>query len=228
MKYAVIGTGKTGRAILDLLPKNDVALVCNSRNPVTLDALTKADIGIVFVPGHAFGDMLPLLLEAKRPLVIGTTGYAWPADLDEKLRALNVPWIIGQNFSLGLNVMRHFAERIREALNALRTEPAHLAIVEKHHIHKIDAPSGTALYIAQSLDFSPQKIESIREGDAKGTHTVSFDWPHDRILLTHEALDRAAFAEGVFLACGKVSRLKPGLHSFENLADDMIEKSVKG
>jgi 4-hydroxy-tetrahydrodipicolinate reductase len=228
MKYAVIGTGKTGQAILNLLPGQDVVAASNSRNPVTLDTLARADVGIVFVPAKALGDMLPLLLEAKKPLVIGTTGYAWPMDLDQKLRGLNVPWIIGQNFSLGLNVMRYFSERIKQSMNALKPGQAQLGIVEKHHIHKLDAPSGTALYIAGALDFPPQDIASIREGDAKGTHTVSFDWPHDRISLTHEALDRAAFAEGVLLACDKILHLTAGLHSFERLADDMIENAVEG
>ncbi|MGB9153928.1 MAG: dihydrodipicolinate reductase C-terminal domain-containing protein [Alphaproteobacteria bacterium] len=228
MKYAVIGTGKTGQAILDLLPAPDVVAVFNSRNPVTVEKLRQADVGIVFVPGKALGEMLPLLLEAKMPLVIGTTGYAWPVDLDAKLRAMNMPWIIGQNFSVGLNVMRYFSERIKQSLNALKPKQAQLSIVEKHHIHKVDAPSGTAIYIARALDVPPENIASIREGDVKGTHTVSFDWPHDRISVTHEALDRAAFAEGVVLACNQIHKLTAGLHDFEKLADDMIRNAVKG
>jgi 4-hydroxy-tetrahydrodipicolinate reductase len=228
MKYAVIGTGKTGNAVLKLLPEKDIVAVCNTRNPVTLDKLRGVDVGVVFVPGVALDQVLPVLLASKMPMVVGTTGYPWPEDFDQTLKNLNVPWIIGQNFSLGLNVMRYYARRIMQSLEALKPGQMKLGITEKHHIHKLDAPSGTALYIAQSLGFPPNDIASIREGDAKGTHSVSFDWPHDRITLSHEALDRIAFAEGVLLACGHISRLTPGLHCFEKLADDRIEESQKG
>ena len=228
MKYAVIGTGKTGQAVLDALPPADVVAVCNSRNPVTAEKLKHADVGIVFVPGKGMPDMLPLLLESRKPMVVGTTGYDWPVDLDKQLKALNVSWVIGQNFSLGLNVMRYYAQRIKQTLNALRPDKLQLRLTEAHHIHKLDAPSGTALYIGQALDFPPKEIVSIREGDVKGTHSVFFDWPQDRITLTHEALDRGAFAEGVVQACAQTPALAAGLHNFENLADTLIENSLKG
>jgi 4-hydroxy-tetrahydrodipicolinate reductase len=124
--------------------------------------------------------------------------------------------------------MRYYAQRIKESLNALRPNQLHLGLTEKHHIHKLDAPSGTAIFIAGSLAFPKEEIVSVREGDVKGTHTVSYDWPHDRILLTHEALDRAAFAEGVVLACAQAPRLTAGLHHFETLADNILETSTKG
>ncbi|MDR3449821.1 MAG: dihydrodipicolinate reductase C-terminal domain-containing protein [Alphaproteobacteria bacterium] len=228
MKYAVIGTGKTGQAIADRLPPQDIAALCNSRNPVTLDKLKNADAGIVFVPGPALASLLPLLIESRLPLVIGTTGYPWPADLDAQLRQAGTAWIIGQNFSLGLNVMRYYAQRLKQSLNALRPGALQLGLSETHHIHKLDAPSGTALYIAGALDFPADEIESVREGDAKGTHSVTYGWPHDHITLTHEALDRAAFAEGVLLACAEIAGLEPGLHRFEKLADNKIENSLKG
>ena len=228
MKYAVIGTGKTGQAVLDALPQTEIVAVCNSRNPVTVEKLEQADVGIVFVPGIAMQETLPLLLQSRKPMVVGTTGYNWPVDLDAQLKAHNVAWIIGQNFSLGLNVMRYYAQRIKQTLNALRPDQLQLRLTESHHIHKLDAPSGTALYIAQALAFPPKEIVSIREGDVKGTHSVYFDWPQDRITLTHEALDRAAFAEGVILACAQAPQLGAGLHSFEKLADTLIENSLKG
>ena len=227
MKYAVIGTGKTGQAVLDMLPKQDVVAVCNSRNPVTLEILHKCDTGIVFVAGKSFGDILPLLLESKIPLVIGTTGYAWPENLDAELRAANTPWIIGQSFSLGLNVMRYFAEQIQQSLDALVPQQIQMGMSETHHIHKLDAPSGTALYLAKALHFPREKIDSIREGDVKGTHTISFNLQNDRILLTHEAIDRAAFAEGVIQSCEYIKNLSAGLHFCEQLMDVRIRKAVR-
>jgi 4-hydroxy-tetrahydrodipicolinate reductase len=227
MKYALIGNGKTGQVILDSLPQKDVVAVCNIDNPASADKLRQADVGIVFVPGVAMGDLMPVLFESRIPMVIGTTGYVWPKELDQKLKNLKTPWIIGQNFSIGLNVMRYFSERIKVALNALRPGQLRLGIAETHHVHKLDAPSGTALYLAKTLDFPPEDIKSIREGEVKGMHTVVYDWPNDRLSLTHEVLDRAAFAEGVVLACSHASRLAPGLHLFEKLADDLIESGKK-
>jgi 4-hydroxy-tetrahydrodipicolinate reductase len=228
MKVAVIGTGKTGQAIQDLLPEGDIVAVCNSRNPVTADKIAKADVGIVFVPAHALTAMLSELIASRKPMIVGTTGFEWPHDIDQQLKATGVAWIVGPNFSIGLNVMRYFAQRIQSTLNALRDEPARLAIHEKHHTHKLDAPSGTALSLAKALAVPTDEIMAVREGDAKGAHTVSFDWPHDRISLTHETLDRAAFAEGVLLACAHISAQKSGLHFFETLADDMSRKVDRG
>ncbi|MDE2029805.1 MAG: hypothetical protein KGI97_04480 [Alphaproteobacteria bacterium] len=228
MKYALIGTGKTGQAIRDAIPERDLAGVFNTRNPATVEGLRQADAGIVFVPGPAFAALMPVLLDSRLPLVIGTTGFAWPDDLDARLKSANTAWIVGSNFSLGLNVMRFFAQRIKTALDALKPGGMKLGIAEKHHIHKLDAPSGTALYLAQALGFPAQDIAVAREGDAKGTHTVSFALAHDAISITHEAHDRAAFAEGVLLACDKIGRLPPGLHIFETLVDDILLPLTKG
>lgn len=228
MKYAVIGTGKTGHTIIDLLPKTDIVAVCNSKNPATKEKVKGADVGIVFVPGNVMGGMLPVLLDLGIPLVIGTTGFEWPKTLDQQLKAKNTAWILGRNFSISLNVMRYYAERIKKSLLSLNPKETKLSISETHHIHKIDAPSGTAIYIANALGVPQEQIESIREGDAKGLHTVTFDWPGDRILLTHEALDRKPFGEGAILAATHIKNMRSGLHDFEKLADTLIENGLKG
>ncbi len=226
MKFTIIGSGKTGQAVIDALPPQDVVGVFNSRHPVTVDALRKADVAVVFVPAKAFADMVPLFMEARTPLVIGTTGYEWPQDIDARLRAAGIVWVAGQNFSLGLNVMRYYGQRIKQTLNALRPSALKMRINEIHHVHKLDAPSGTALYIAKSLDFPRSDITAVREGEVKGIHTVHFDWPHEIISLAHESLDRGIYAEGVLLACEGIKNLSAGLHFFENMADDIIEQSL--
>ncbi len=228
MKYAVIGTGKTGGVVLNSLPRDDISAVFNEENPVTEQKLKKADVGIVFIPGQPMRYLLPLLLDSRVPMVIGTTGYEWPKDLDAQLKERRVPWIIGRNFSIGLNVMRHFSGKIKKAMNALRPGQLNMSLTETHHIHKVDAPSGTALYLAGALDFPEKDIRSIREGEVIGIHAVSFDWPNDRVSIAHEALDRKIYAEGVKLACEHITRLPPGLHSFEKLADDLINAEREG
>jgi len=223
MKYAVIGTGKTGGVVLESLPAEDVIAVFNEESPVTEPKLKKADVGIVFVPGQPMRYLLPLLLDSGVPMVIGTTGCEWPSDLDAQLKKRKTPWIIGMNFSIGLNVMRHFAVRVKAAMNKLRPDALQLGITETHHIHKVDAPSGTAIKLAEYIDFPIEKIKAIREGEVTGTHTIDFGWPNERLSITHEAFNRTIYAEGVRLACEKIKGLPPGLHTFEKLADDLIE-----
>lgn len=225
MKYAVIGTGKTGGVVLESLPAEDVVAVFNEESPVTEPKLKKADVGIVFVPGNSMHYLMPLLLDSGVPMIVGSTGYEWPTDLDAQLKQRNTAWIIGMNFSIGLNVMRHFAERIKKAMNALRPGDLQMGLTETHHIHKVDAPSGTAIYLAKTLDFPKKDIKAIREGEVIGIHTVNYDWPNDRVLLTHEAFNRTIYAEGVKLSCERIKGLPPGLHTFEGLADTIIQKA---
>jgi len=223
MKYAVMGSGKTGQAVIDMLPKEDIIAICNTKNPVTKEKLVGADVGIVFIPGKAMDELMPIMMEIDMPLVIGTTGYDWPQDLDAHLKSKGKTWVLGQNFSIGLNVMRYYSERLKRSLEALIPEKVNTGIVEIHHVHKLDAPSGTSIYIAESLNFPKADIKSLREGDAKGTHTVSFTLPYDSVSITHEAQSRAAFAEGVVMACARICELPSGLHRFEKLADSLIE-----
>ncbi|MDD3288895.1 MAG: dihydrodipicolinate reductase C-terminal domain-containing protein [Alphaproteobacteria bacterium] len=227
MKYAIIGTGKTGGKVLDMLPKKDVVIACDINTEPTLENTKDADVVIVFVPGNAMAGLFPLLLKMKKPMVIGTTGYTWPEDLDKTLKATGTPWIVSSNYSIGLNVMNYFARQIKTALNNLLPEKVSLGIFEKHHTSKLDSPSGTALFLARSMGFPAKDIEAVREGDAKGTHTIFFHLPYDEISITHEAHDRNAFAEGVIMACDKVGKLPAGLHSFESLANQLIENSMK-
>ena len=117
---------------------------------------------------------------------------------------------------------------MRVVLEKLKPSQVTLGMAEKHHVHKLDAPSGTALYLAQSLGFPANDIAVTREGDAKGTHTISFTLPHDQLSITHEAHDRAAFAEGVLLASQQIRALPAGLHFFETLMDDRIKDLMKG
>jgi len=226
MKYALIGTGKTGGAVLSRLPKNDIVAICDINNPPTHENLSKADVIIVYVPGNVMSEVLPLLLEVKKPTVIGTTGFGWPKDLDAQLKAANVPWIIASNFSIGLNVMHYFARQIQDTFNKILPGKMQLGMFEKHHTSKLDAPSGTSIYLAKSLKFPIEEISVAREGDAKGTHTIYFNLPYDGISITHEAVDRAAFAEGTLIACDRVRDLAPGLHSFEELTTSMIRESI--
>jgi 4-hydroxy-tetrahydrodipicolinate reductase len=172
---------------------------------------------------------------ARVPIVIGTTGHGAEFGARISAAAREVAVLVAPNTSIGVAVAR---ELVRIASRAL---PAgfDIEIVEAHHKHKLDAPSGTALALAQSaadgrgLDPASDVVSgrtgqgarregeigiaSIRAGDIVGTHTVWFAGPGERLTLTHEATDRSIFARGALQAAAWLAPQKPGLYSMSNV-----------
>jgi len=105
MKTAVIGTGKTGSKVVELLG-DDLAGAFDESNPPTVDELKKAEAVIIFVPGDAVPEVLPMVLESKTPAAWGSTGYEWDNNLDTEVKKAGTRWIIASNFSLGMNIVR--------------------------------------------------------------------------------------------------------------------------
>lgn len=217
IKYSVIGTGKTGSAVLELL--GEAAIPYNCEKPATADALAKSDIAIIFVPGTAAAEVLETVLEAEIPAIWGTTGYQWPADLSGKVKDANSRWVLGSNFSLGMNLIRK-ALNILGKGSGLLSEPA-FHIHEVHHVHKQDAPSGTALSWQEWLGMEA-KISSDRQGDIKGIHNLHIKTAMESIRLEHEAHSRAVFAEGAVWAANYILAhpyISPGVYPFSDLFD---------
>ena len=217
MKAAVIGTGKTGSKVVDLLGDQLVSTF-NEHNPVTVEGLAEVDVVIIFAPGDAVPDILPQVLESGTPAVWGSTGYDWPIDLDEQVSEKGSRWIIASNFSLGMNIVRKCIEVISKGSNILPSPE--YAMHEVHHIHKKDAPSGTAVSWKQWLG-KEVDITHEREGDVKGIHELEMKTVYESIFLRHEALDRAVFASGAIWAAEqltKQSHLK-GIYSFAEIFD---------
>ncbi|GAG61647.1 unnamed protein product, partial [marine sediment metagenome] len=106
MKIAVIGIGKTGSEVIKLLPKSQLSGAYDIDNPPTVAALKKADVAIVFVPGNAVAEILPIVMQAGILAVWGSTGFAWPKDLNEQLQKQQTKWIIAANFSLSMHLIR--------------------------------------------------------------------------------------------------------------------------
>jgi 4-hydroxy-tetrahydrodipicolinate reductase len=131
--------------------------------------------------------------------VVGTTG--WYAALAE-MRALaesSHAWLLyGTNYSIGVQVMLKLAQQMGASLAGVGYK---FSIVETHHVSKLDKPSGTAISIAEMVERGAGKkievpIESVREGEAKGTHVLEAVSEVDRVVLTHEAFSRRGLAEG--------------------------------
>lgn len=198
MKIAVVGKGNIGQAVLDLLGSQNIYEVFDSSNIVTAEKLNNVDAVIIFVSAKVLADILPVLLEAKTPIICGTTGFEYTRDVIEQVTLNKNIWIVANNFSLSMVF-------IKEALNSLG-KIQHLipqleyTIKETHHTRKLDAPSGTAISWQNWLDVDSCAISSERLGDIKGIHEATLSYEYETIELKHTAHDRKLFAQGAIWA----------------------------
>lgn len=221
MNIAVIGTGKTGGKVVELLGE-ELSEAFDEHNPPTVEKLKKADAVIIFVPGDAVPDVFDEVMEAGIPAAWGSTGYDWPTDLDDQVKAKNTKWVLASNFSLGMNIIRKSIQAISTG-SAILKDPE-FSIHEVHHVHKKDAPSGTALSWKEWLD-KDAEVTSAREGDVKGIHELTVKTATEKITLKHKALDRALFAEGAIWAAKQLMEnpdIENGVHAFGQLFDQII------
>jgi 4-hydroxy-tetrahydrodipicolinate reductase len=199
-------------------------------------ALANADVLIDFTRPEGTLAHLRACREAKKALVIGTTGFA-PAGLDEiRAAARDIPIVMAPNMSIGVNVMLRLVETAARALG-----PDYDAeVFEIHHKMKVDAPSGTALKLGEvaaqargaSLDkdgvfarhgnTGERKAGSVgfavaRGGDIVGDHTVFFAGPGERVEITHRASSRATYAQGAMRAAAFVALKPPGLYDMADV-----------
>lgn len=223
-KFAVIGTGKTGGKVVDILDDDQVVGPFNSSEKPTADALQQADVAILFVPGAAVEDLVEPLITSGIPAAWGTTGYEWPEDLDKRLRIQSIKWLHASNFSLGMSIVRRCLNVIGQSSSVL-TDPS-FHIHEIHHIHKQDAPSGTALSWQEWLGREAE-ITSERKGDIKGIHRLEVKTDTESIRLEHRARDRKIFAQGAVWAAEQLVKpeIEPGFHDFSTIFDYIMQQS---
>lgn len=221
MKIAVIGTGKTGGEVVELIDKKDLVGPFNSSNKPTVQALQQADATIIFVPGSAVDDIFNTVIKSGIPAVWGSTGYEWPDDLDNQLKQKKLKWLRASNFSLGMNIVRRCIELISKG-SGLLDEPA-FHIHEVHHTDKLDAPSGTAISWKEWLG-KDAEITSERKGDIKGIHELHMKTKPESIWLKHQAHERAVFAKGAIWSAEQLMKdsVGPGFHDVETIFDNVI------
>ena len=222
MKIGVVGRGKTGQAVIDLLGLSATPIFSSAR-PLELNLLSELDALIVFVPAEALTEILPKLIESGLPVVCGTTGFTWPRDLDGDLKKRKLTWITGSNFSPGMNFMFVIAGLLAQNREFLGNPT--LGINDLHHVHKKDSPSGTALKLQAALG-PAVPIIAERIGEHPGLHELTVSSELENLSFKHETKSRRAFAEGaVYSARTLIKTLAPGLHSFEQLMKDKILNS---
>ena len=215
MKIALLGKGKTGSKVL--LNKTHQVIAFDSKNPPTFEKLETFDAIISFLPGDVFKSYIPLLIETKLPLVTGSTGFEWPANLDQVLKDKKISWMYASNFSMGVAVVKQMLNKLSSSKSMFASHQT--SIHEIHHTKKQDAPSGTALSMESWMD-EKCTITSERTGDVIGFHELKFDTGSENITLTHEALDRKLFADGANWAAEYLLKNKiPGLNNFQEIIE---------
>lgn len=223
-KYAVIGTGKTGGTVVEQL--GETAIPFDEDNKPTAEKLSEADVVIVFVPGFAAAEVVDVVLNSGIPAVWGTTGYEWPQDLPDRVKQANTKWVIGSNFSLGMNLVRKALNLLGKGSDFLDDPQFH--IHEVHHVHKKDAPSGTALSWKDWLG-KDATISSDRQGDVKGIHNLHLKTKGESIYLKHEAHSRSIFAEGAIWTANYLldhPEIEPGVYQFSELFDRVFKEQL--
>ena len=150
-------------------------------------------------------------------MVVGTTGwYSELARVRELVRVAGTGFVFGANFSYGVNL---FFQILKAAAPALAHGYAG-HVTERHHVHKKDAPSGTAVMMQKILQSERVSITSEREGDVTGLHTLELDSAGDRIVLTHEAKSRRTFAEGAVRAAEWIAG-REGCYDFKDIFGEL-------
>jgi 4-hydroxy-tetrahydrodipicolinate reductase len=156
------------------------------------------DVAIDFSLPEAFDGVLALCVARRAALVSGTTGLSTAQVEAMESAGATIPVLWASNFSLGVAVLEDLARRAATALADWDAD-----IVEAHHVHKKDAPSGTALTLGRAMAAGgghAPRYASLRAGDIVGEHTVQFSGPGERIELIHRATDRDIFARGALSA----------------------------
>ena len=225
MKIALIGYGKMGHAIEQIALQRGHEIVSvidvNNQEDFTSDAFKSADVAIEFSMPAVAMDNYRRAFAAGVPVVSGTTG--WLEHLPEIKEACKAgqTFFYATNFSLGVNIFFALNKYLAKIMNDF---PAYdVRMVETHHVHKLDAPSGTAITLAEGLIDNIERknkwvegkepaedeigICSVREGEVPGIHTVIYESDVDTISITHDAKSRMGFALGAVIAaeftCGK-------------------------
>lgn len=221
MNIALVGYGKMGKAIeqIALSHGHTITTIVNSEHPIESANFENVDVAIEFSAPKLALKHIHYFLDNHITCVIGTTG--WNDELDNitrKAKELNSTFLHASNFSIGVNLFFKLNEQLAQLMS---DHPSYnISMEEIHHTQKLDAPSGTAISLADGILknntnyekwFCPQaetnntanngiSIEAIRAPDVPGTHTIHYSSNIDTITISHEAHNRTGFSTGAVVA----------------------------
>jgi 4-hydroxy-tetrahydrodipicolinate reductase len=229
MKIALLGYGKMGKVIERIALERGHEIVLKKDEFNTYEGLSTADVAIDFSVPTAAVDNISNCFRANVPVVSGTTG--WLEHYDEMIALCNEKkggFISSSNFSLGVNIFFELNEYLAKIM--AQFDSYKVSMEEIHHIHKLDAPSGTAISLAKgviensnysewTLDQAQNNqihIEAKRIGEVPGTHTVNYDSAIDSIEIKHTAHNREGFALGAVIAAEWLAG-KAGIYTMKDV-----------
>lgn len=219
MNICIIGYGKMGmeieKAALSRGHKITLIIDIQNREDLSSEKLASSDVAIDFTRPEVATENIRACFKAGIPIVTGTTGwYENLPEILEECKQLNQTIFYASNFSIGVNLFFGLNKYMAEIMNAV--PDFDVSISETHHIQKLDAPSGTAITLAEAIikNLNRKKewklssevpkttisIEAKREADVKGFHEVKYESDEDIIKFSHFAKSRKGFANGAILA----------------------------
>lgn len=218
MKVIISGYGKMGHMVEAELKARGIELVEASEDITATKPETAGRcVCIDFTTPEAFRNNYPFIAKNFKAAVIGTTGWNdIKADVIKAFEDAGTPMIYASNFSLGVNALFAAIAKASEILKGAGYKPE---IEEIHHIHKLDAPSGTAKTMGELVERTLGEkagITSIREGEVPGIHTLTLTSACDELTFKHEAFSREGFAKGAVAAALLTEGLE-GVHEFSEL-----------
>ena len=214
MKIALIGYGKMGKSIEKIAKQKGLSIVYTTNRSIEIEKLKQAEVAIEFsVPEAAYRN-ISTCLNNQVPVVCGTTGWLdHMGDVAELVKANASKFLYASNFSIGVNIFFKLNTVLAKLMNTQSNYS--IDIEEIHHTEKKDAPSGTAISLAEQIidqskftswSYPVTKTEysipiaARREAKVHGTHIINYKSAIDTISITHEAHSREGFAEGAILA----------------------------
>jgi 4-hydroxy-tetrahydrodipicolinate reductase len=222
LNLLVLGRGKTGSLVAEVARArgHNVRAIGATENAagaaLTAEAIAGVDVVIDFTTPRAVLENIEACARAGKNIVVGTTG--WYEEMNragEAVKKGGIGFIYGANFSIGVNL---FFDIARAAAQAIR-QGYEARILERHHAHKKDAPSGTAVALRKVMREAGVEellIESEREGDVVGYHELTLNSPTDTITVAHNAKSRQGFAEGAVMAAEWIAQRK-GFYDFKDV-----------
>jgi 4-hydroxy-tetrahydrodipicolinate reductase len=235
MKIALIGYGKMGKAIEEIALSKGHEIVlkidANNTSDFTKENIQKADVAIEFTGPHTAFENISKCIQWGVPVVSGSTGWLDNFEKAKKLCEENKGCLLyASNFSIGVNLFFEINKQVAALMEPY--DNYNISMTETHHTEKKDAPSGTAISLAEQIlaqigrkkkwvnetssEASDLIIRSERIDPAPGTHTVSYDSPIDSIEITHTAHTRKGFASGALLAA-EFANQKMGIFTMKDV-----------
>lgn len=225
MRILVLGHGKTGSLVADVAAEHGHSVhVLDAKENKEAAGLTAPfvagfDAVIDFTVADAAVQNMRACLATGAKMVVGTTGwYEKLPDMKALAERRGGSLLYGTNFSVGVQVMLQVAAQMGTALKGTGYE---FNIRETHHAGKLDAPSGTATSLGEMVSSAAGvgevPIESMREGDVMGVHTLEAHSAADKLILTHESFSRRTFAEGAVRAAEWLIKQREGSYDFREV-----------